>query len=162
MLMLRILFALFIFGGAQANGAGRGGAYLGLVEFDEMSHDTISLGAFYEVASRGQVSLGVQGEFWDVDLSSNQSVRDLSVAGYGKLYIPTGSLLTPFIQGGLGLHFLKTRYGSFSDSDTEIGLDLSFGSLVRLSTVSLGISYQIRNVGKWDYSQIQIAVTKAL
>ena len=157
---LMVLLTLSLF--AQTSHAARGGAYFGLVEFDRIPKDTISLGAFYEVPTGGQLSVGIQGEYWKVNLGGDSQVRDLSFAGYGKFYIPTGTAFTPFLQGGLGLHLLKQSNGNYSDSDHEIGLDLALGTLMRLSSVSLGFSYQVRNVDRWDYSQIQVSVSQYL
>ena len=157
---LVLLAALLL--GSSAMG-GRGGAYFSLADFDRYSIDGVTLGGFYETPIGGYIFLGMQGEYWNLDLKSNDfMVTDFAMSGYGKLYMPTTINFTPYLKGGAALHLLEYSHRTYSDSERELGMDVALGSMVRFSSVFAGLEYQIRKAKGLGYSQVMVSVSQFL
>jgi opacity protein-like surface antigen len=117
------------------------GGNVGLVSPEDID-ETVGFGIF---ADWGNLSpswqLGSNLDVWskseDLGFGGDVSIRDISFSTRAKyLFAVSSPKFQPFVGGGLGLHFLRAEvefsdpfFGdeSYSDTQTELGLDLGGG-----------------------------------
>lgn len=153
-----LLAVILLLAYSELKAATRAGVYLGLAEFDDLAEDTVTLGGIVESPIGGHVFLGAQAEYWDLDYKfSDDSLRDLSVAPYAKVYVPNRSGVTPYLKGGMGLHLIKKTTNGNRDDKQDLSLDLGTGILVSLPGLALKVEYQVREFLSVEYSQFMVS-----
>jgi len=118
----------------------------------------IGFGAFVDLGTIApNIALEAAVDYWSKSESQSQegftaeaSVSDFALAVLAKYLIGAeDAQLRPFVGGGLGIHFVKgsvsvTGFGSASDTQTKVGLDVGGG-------VQYAVSEKVALIGELMY-----------
>ncbi len=145
------------------------GGKLAFVDPQDIS-SVVGFGGFVQLGTVApNVALEATVDYWSKSESQSQggfsaeaSISDLTIGALAKYMIgEEDAVLRPFVGGGLGIHFAKasasvTGFGSASDTQTKVGLDL-------LGGVDYAISEKVSLIGEAmyrvvsDFNQLVIA-----
>lgn len=117
------------------------GARIGYVSPEDLD-GTVGFGAFVNLGTIvPNLTLETGIGYWSA--STDEAGADVSVSDFiigGKVrygFVLDNSKISPFVGGGLGLHFVSaevsTPFGSADDSETKFGIDLGGGAVFPMS-----------------------------